>query len=233
MMFGVLAAELALGLAGTQLLVPVLPEGAVARMELGWLDEIRGEVETRGVLLVAGTVGMRTMLIPVELRPNEEIPLLAPEMLEGPRDEEEPSEMPREEIEPDDEAREEDPLDLEGLTTEPMEPPLLRELLPRELLPLETEPRELLPLELLCEALAPLEPRCAWAGASRARRSEVRTSVSCRIWRIAFLFGAVRIRDGSSKLRGLRGAWLHSANRVPNSPLSSHEFKWRAKPIRH
>ena len=118
--------------------------------------------------------------------------------------------MPREEVEPDEEALEEDPLDLAGLTTEPMELPLLRELLPLVLLPLELEPREtlpreleqreLLPLELLCEALLSLEPRCAWAGASRARRSEVRMRLSCRIWRIAVPFGAVRMRDGSSKL---------------------------------
>ena len=56
-------------------------------MGLGWLGERRGEVEMRGVVLGAGTVGMRTMLVPLELRPYEEIPLLAPEMLEVPRDE--------------------------------------------------------------------------------------------------------------------------------------------------
>jgi len=233
MMFDVLGAEFALEVEGTQLFVPVLPEGAVARTGLGWLDGMRGEVEARGAVLGARTVGMRTMLVPLELRPYEEIPRLAPEMLEVPRDEEEPSEMPREEVEPDEEALEEDPLDLAGLTTEPMELPLLRELLPlvllplelepRETLPRELEPRELLPLELLCDALLSLEPRCAWAGASRARRREVRMRVSCRIWRIAAPFGAVRMRDGSVKRRGSCGARPHSANRVPNSPLSPDE----------
>jgi len=98
----------------------------------------------------------------------------------------------------------------EGLM-EPRELLLPREGLmePRELLlPREglMEPRELLllPRELLPE---PWEPLWACAGASRTRRTVVRTRESWRSRRIAIPLGAVRMADGASKLGafGVRG----------------------------
>jgi hypothetical protein len=175
------------------------------------LEEAFGALGALGIVFGAETVGMRTMFVPPELRPKEDDPRLTVEplvmgkreMLEEAREEEEPMEVPLEEVEPDELTRDEELLGLEGLILEPTEGLLPLELLPLELLPLELLPPELLlPLELLCEALAPLEPRCASTGASRTKRIVVRTRESWRIWRIAVPFGAVRIRDGSSKQEG-------------------------------
>ena len=138
------------------------------------MEEAFGALGVLGIVFGAGTVGMRTMFVPPELRPKEDDPRLRfeplvmgmREMLEDPREEEEPMEMPLDEVEPDELTRDEELLGLEGLILEPTEgllplELLALELLPLELLPLELLPLELLPLELLCEALAPLEPRCA------------------------------------------------------------------------
>ena len=157
----------------------------------------------------AETVGMRTMLVPLELRPKEVEPLLilAPvEMgmrvtLEDPSETEEPDELPR--VEPGVLTRGVG-LGLEVLLLEPIEGMLPLELL----LPLEVLPRELLPLalllplELLWEALEPLEPRWASAGTSMTKRTVARTKESRRSWRIAVPFEAGLMRDGHPKQRG-------------------------------
>jgi len=159
-----LAVELALGVAATQLPVPVYMEEPVARFVRASPGEALGAMGVLGAAFGAGTVGMRTMFVPPVLRPKEDDPRLMLDpmvmgmrvMLEEPREAEEPKEMPLDEVEPDELLRDDELLGLEGLILEPIEG-----LLPLELLPLELLPLELLPLELLCEALAPLEPRCA------------------------------------------------------------------------
>ena len=212
-----LGEELALGVAENQLFVPVFKEEPAARLERASMEGVFGT----GAIFGGETVGMRTMFVPPEMRPKEDEPRLTleplvmgeREMLEEPCGDEEPMEIPLDEVKPDELIR-------GGELLLPLE--LL--LLPLELL--------LLPLELLCEALAPLEPRCASTGASRMKRSVVRTKESWRIWRIAVPFGAVRMRDGCLKQRGLRGDGTYRANRMPNSSLSGRDLRIRAEAIR-
>lgn len=230
-----LGVELALGVAGTQLFVPVFTEEPVARRARVSLGETFGARDVLGAVLGADTVGMRTMFVPLELRPREDEPRLT---LEEPREEEDPMEIPLEEVEGDELTRGAELLGLEELMREPTEELLPLELLPLELLPLELLPLELLPLalllplELLCEALAPLEPRCASTGTSRTKRVVVRMRESLRRWRIAVPFGAVRRRDGCLKQRRLRGDGSYRANRMPKRALSSRDLRNSASLIR-
>ena len=171
MFFGAFA--LVLGVAGIQLFVPVLRAEPFARWTLTPEEDDFGV--GFGVTLGVLTVGMRTIFVPLNLRPKEVEPVLtrAPvEMgmrvtLEEPRDTEEPLVVLAPLVLTREEelfGREEMPR--EGLMMDPMEVLLPLELLPLELLPLELLPRETLPLELLLplwlllwETLDPLEPR--------------------------------------------------------------------------
>ena len=199
------ASALALGVAGIQLFVPVLRAEPVARWTLTPVEDDFGV--GFGAALGALTVGMRTIFVPLELRPKEVEPVLtrAPvEMgmrvtLEEPSETEEPLVL----LAPlvlarEDELLGREELPREGLMMDPMEG-----LLPLELLPLELLPRETLPLELLLplwlllwEALDPLEPRWASTGTSRTKRMVAKAKESRRSCRIAFPYSAVRMWEG-------------------------------------